>query len=189
VDSHLFLPPLVRAACTNTAAHACRRVEEHVQSVQLSSHTLFGGRRCFYRLVRYIYSLSLSRSLCRSLSFPLLDADVSVGGWFQAHTTRPLTVSFALPRRVRYDLDPSLAQPFGMNAEQSRGDIYDELPFAMDDTDELDTYVQKLTVTPQLNMFASRRQDITESIHSLDHDLQASIADRKKFAVATDRRS
>jgi hypothetical protein len=76
-----------------------------------------------------------------------------------------------------------------MNAEQSRGDIYDELPFAMDDTDELDTYVQKLTVTPQLNMFASRRQDITESIHSLDHDLQASIADRKKFAVATDQRS
>mmetsp|Transcript_27385 Transcript_27385/g.82069 ORF Transcript_27385/g.82069 Transcript_27385/m.82069 type:complete len:710 (+) Transcript_27385:3-2132(+) len=79
-----------------------------------------------------------------------------------------------------YDMEPST-----LSFEAPGDGSYDELPFAMDDTDELEAYAQKMKVMPRLNMFASRRQDITESIHSLDLELQESIADHKRFAAAT----
>ena len=49
-----------------------------------------------------------------------------------------------------------------------------------------DRYVHKMSEPPRLHMFSSRRQDITASIHSLDHDLQQSLADRQRFSAATE---
>lgn len=85
-------------------------------------------------------------------------------------------------------LDIDIAPP-RMHEVDAFGDPLDELPFAMDaqtdDGDEIEMYRQKFSAPAPLSMFASRRQDLTESICSLESDLRASLVDRDRFFNAT----
>jgi len=65
--------------------------------------------------------------------------------------------------------------------EEHRHDTNEELPFAMDDGDELESFVEQFKQAPMsLSMFSSRL-DVVESIAHLEDDLNASRSELAMF--------
>lgn len=69
--------------------------------------------------------------------------------------------------------------------DENRHDIVEDLPFAMDDGDELSSFVEQFKQAPMsLSMFNSKL-DIVQSVAHLDDDLQASRSELAMFDMET----